>query len=166
MRMTPLHVLCCNPNATLEMIRVLCSTYPEGTVDISLEPYDMYPLEMYLRTNIHSKRYEYHNNVIPRMAQYLSTKVYDSTDCNIHDIIKSGLDHDLVEILYAFMGSSIGVELAKPDNVTGLYPFMTAAASNNQQLDFVYKIAIENPSVFERDTIMVKKGRKRYRRST
>ncbi len=65
---------------------------------------------------------------------------------------------------YFCQGLSIDSELKKPHHVTLLYPFMTAATSNERPLDFVYKIAMLDPTVIMKEAVQViGKGTKRGR---
>ena len=53
-------------------------------------------------------------------------------------------------------------ELTKSHRVTGLYPFMTAAVSNERPLDFVNKISMLDPTVMMKEE-GIRKGCKRGR---
>lgn len=67
----------------------------------------------------------------------ISLLLQSGADCNIHEILKSELHDALIGVLLAFKGikgTPIKRELAKPDCVTGYYPFMTAAKSSNRSL--------------------------------
>jgi hypothetical protein len=151
MNMTPLHVLSCHPNASLDMIRDLAHQYP--TAALVKTKKDMFPVELYLSSK----------NIIRVTIDETSSKLmYDemdkirhvmtnTSDCyTIHDIINSGLtyNHDIWDILLAFQGSSMNVQLSKRDKVTGFYPFMTASLRRDKlNLVDAYHLAMANPTL-------------------
>ena len=106
-----------------------------------------------------------HYCVFPDTNSMISNLLKEVADCSyLHKVIKSGLRNDLMEVLLAFKGLSIDSELKKPHHVTGLYPFMTAAVSNKKPLNFVYKLAMLDPTVIMKEAVQViRKGSKRGR---
>ncbi len=70
-------------------------------------------------------------------------------------MIRSGLryDHNLWDILLAFQGISMNLELSEQYYFTRLYPFMTAAVTNERTLEDVYNLAI-NLSNFSFQTLL------------
>ncbi len=156
MNMTPLHVLSCNPNATLEMIRTLASKYPNAAFVINKN--GIFPVDLYLVTKIivqleksddGTVKYEHSDEIMSLMDR--------GTLYTIHDLIKYGVGYDknLWDILLAFQGLSGNEQLSSQDDITGLIPFMTAAVVKNQPLEFVYKMAMMA------DPTLIKKERRR-----
>ncbi len=93
MSMTPLHVLCCNPNATLEMIRTLASKYPD-TAFVQTKKNGSFPVDFYLVTKIIVKVHlDINNNFVGQYEQRDEIKKWmdRSTHYTIHDLIKYGL---------------------------------------------------------------------------
>lgn len=147
MDLTSLHVLSCNPNATLGMIREIASKCPD--VAMLETKSGSYPVDVYLLTK----------NIVQGRCNYGKLK-YDQSDkirClmkrgihfTIHDLIKSSLryDDDLWDIILAFQGTSVDAEPSTHDNMTRLHAYMTAAVANDRPLHFVYKMAMLDPTI-------------------
>lgn len=60
---------------------------------------------------------------------------------------RSGLSYHLMNVLLAFKGSL--PKTTRHDCDTGLYSFMSAATSSVQSLDFLYKMAMTDPTVIK-----------------
>lgn len=146
MNMTPLHVLSCNPNATLEMIQTLSSKCPDSALVNTKN--ETFPVELYLITkNIVQVQFEESSNCIFNYDQMneIQKLMYTGTEYTIHDLIKYGLNYNkkLWDILLSFQGtSSLNEQLSSQDYITGLFPFMTVAVVNNQPLELVYNLAM------------------------
>ena len=157
MNMTPLHVLSCNPNTTLEMIQTFASKCPDAALVKTKN--DTFPVDLYHLKQLPSLlvprddhfldggggvlKYNKRNEIMKLMNR--------GTKYTIHDVIECGVDYDmkLWDILLAFQGSSVSEQLSSQDNITGLFPLMTAAVVKDQPLDLVYKLAmVVDPIVF------------------
>jgi hypothetical protein len=168
MCMSSLHILSCNSHSTLPMIRELASNFPVAALVKNQD--DMYPIDMYMITKVvvsfdlctkndddeddDDEEWGERSYTEHRLLSYWLRK--SSDDCYLHKMIKysccHGLTYDLMEVLLAFEGLSMDAELKKPDRVTGLCPFMTAATSSNRSLDFVYELAMmTDPTVIMKE---------------
>lgn len=136
MHITPLHVLSCNPSATLEMIRELASKYCPLAL-VMKDAKDNTAQDLYFDSKNMT------NPISDEMTiNYLKSRCADNSDSFIHDMITSGLAYDKIDIFMAFQGKPISPCLSKSHPVTGLLPFMTAVVSHQQRLDCVYDIAM------------------------
>ncbi len=111
----------------------------------------MSPVDMYL---IQNAIVLFNNRLYGRKWSYdecdkISLLLHKGPDCHIHEMIRSGLSYHLIDVLLAFKGVLIDTETTKPDRDTGLYSFMIAATSSVRSLDFVYKMAIIDPTVIQ-----------------
>lgn len=150
MKMTPLHILSCNPNATIEMIKELVVKCPSAAFVKSVN--GLFPVDMYLLTKNMVTYLDLHGNTCTHSEsdKIRSLFVRGSNTSPLHAIIKSSLEDDLMEILLAYYGTSMTEELSNQSKITGMYPFMTAAVSNQRSFDFVYKMAIADPVVVQK----------------
>jgi hypothetical protein len=127
MLMTPLHILCCNPTATIEMIKQLQAAEPQAA---SMENVmNKTPLMILLECK--SMKY----NVLHENGQLLP----------VVGLLEQGLDCDAFEAIRAFSGSNrvLVSELENKDAATGLLPFMYGALLSKCGLDIVYELAME-----------------------
>ncbi len=155
MNMTALHVLSCNPNSTLAMIRELASKCLDAALaqtKIHSFPVDLYLLTKMIVKNTHDEEKSELKNYDQR--DRIRNLLLKGRRYAIHDLIKVDLQYDdnLWNILLSFQGTSINDELPREDVVTGLYPLMTAAVSKERKLEDVYKLAIANPLLFAKET--------------
>lgn len=88
----------------------------------------------------------------------------EAADSYLHKMIKSYecSDH-LMGVYVAFKGLAMDIDLIKPDRVTGLCPFMTAATSIDRSLDFVYEIAMMTDPIVMKKHEALRRGTKRGR---
>ncbi len=170
MGLTPLHILSCNPCATLPMIRELASKCP--TAALVKNYYGMFAIDMYLVTRnmvtYRLKSDEEDDEVDGEMTfdehdDLISLLLKEVVDCSyIHEIIESSsLRFDLMDALFAFKGKARDLELSILDRRSGLYPFMTAATSQSQSLDYVYQMAMLNVSIMEKYEVELGMGSKK-----
>ncbi len=137
MLMTPLHVLCCNPTATLEMIQMLKAAQPDAASRRNVM--DKTPLMMLLESK--SKNYSaFHDE--------------DGQLLPLVGLLEQGLDFDALEMIKSVSGNNIFVsELEIEDETSGLLPFMYGASLGNCGLDVVYELAMEmSPSLLTVET--------------
>ncbi len=130
MGMTPLHILCCNPNITVEMVQVLV----EKEDALALAHTDVTgntPLQLFLRCR-----------------GYLNLVLGDEQEdeesmpslCNL---LKRGIKEKDLAILFALNGNQqIDIMSGQEDEQTGLFPFMSAAMLPAYRLDTVYALAM------------------------
>jgi hypothetical protein len=130
MLMTPLHVLCCNPTVTAEMIQMLKDACPDAASMRNV--LDETPLMMYLKCQ--KKEYSaYHVN-----GQLLP----------LVELLEVGIDYRLLEVICIFYDEAMFVsELEKEDEVSGLLPFMYGASLSDCELGVVYEMAMKRPDL-------------------
>lgn len=109
MIMTPLHVLSCNPNATLDMIQELACKCPAAAF-VETEN-GSFPVELYLLTkNIVQGESNVNNGkIVYNQCEKIRSLLQRGATYNIHNIIKSDItknEHKLWDILLAFQGTS------------------------------------------------------------
>jgi hypothetical protein len=123
MLMTPLHVLCSNPNATIEMIKLLKVAQPDAALMQNVM--DKTPLRMLLECK--SERYHrFHDK--------------DGQLLPLVKLLQQGLDFDALEMILGYDNSM--PELWKIDDTSGLSPFMYGASLVDTKLDVVYEMAM------------------------
>jgi hypothetical protein len=129
MLMTPLHVLCCNPTASIEMIQQLKAAQPRAALMKNVM--NQTPLMMFLE--LKSKRY----NIFHQDGQLLP----------LVELLEKGLDVDALEIIQAFDDEMVTIisEIVKRDDTSGLLPFMYSASLKNCKLNVVYQLAMKFP---------------------
>ncbi len=120
MGMTPLHILCCNPHATFEMMRVVISGEPSSVTQ--MDGTGSTPLELFLRCR----------NLLGFHEKFVKTA---TTLC---DLLERGINYNDLVILFGRQVDS------SRNESTGLTPFMSAAASLRCKLDVVYDLAMRN----------------------
>jgi hypothetical protein len=126
MLMTPLHILCCNPTATTEMIQVLQAAQPDAASMRNVM--NKTPLMMLLESK--SSKY----NVFHDDGQLLP----------LVGLLEQGLDMDALDMIRAFDDDMALVsELENIDDVSGLLPFMHGASLSTCTLEIMYDLAME-----------------------
>jgi hypothetical protein len=136
MLMTPLHVLCCNPTATIEMIQML--------KDVQVEASSMRnvmgktPLMLLLETKSREKYSGFHDedgNLLPVVG-----------------LLEQGLDYEALEMIMSAPANDTEFisELQNNDVTSGLLPFMYGASLEKCGLDVVYELASKHPGLIKR----------------
>jgi hypothetical protein len=126
MDMTALHILCCNPNVTPEMIAILKANSPE---EVNLrDVMGRTPLMMFLKCNGCCTSIEEQNNLL-----------------SIHDLLELGLTGHILEYALPLLAENTYLPELENVNEVGLKPFMVAAALSQCRLDAVYMLAIKRP---------------------
>jgi hypothetical protein len=127
MLITPLHVLCCNPTATIEMILTLKAAQPD--MALARNVMDKTPLMMLLE----SKRKKF------------TTFHEDGELLSLLGLLEQGLDIDALEVIQAYNGDEMVFvsELQIAHEASGLLPFMYAASLPQCRLDLVYVLAMK-----------------------
>jgi hypothetical protein len=135
MGMTALHVLCCNPNVTSEMIAILKDAFPEAVNMTNVM--NMNPLMLFLKCQVGCDK----EGVFPGIHEVLDSGLaWDRINCVL--TLLSNDDGDNDEITF----DSLYTELEKR-NDDGLLPFMVAAASSPLPLYLVYILAAHRPDL-------------------
>jgi hypothetical protein len=136
MLMTPLHVLCCNPAATLEMIQMLKAAQPDAASMRNVM--DKTPLMMLLES---------------KNENYSALHDTDGQLLPLVGLLEQGLDFEALEMIKSTSDNGIipVSELQRDDETSGLLPFMYGASLGNCGLDVVYELAITiSPSLLRR----------------
>mmetsp|Transcript_9380 Transcript_9380/g.11859 ORF Transcript_9380/g.11859 Transcript_9380/m.11859 type:complete len:465 (+) Transcript_9380:280-1674(+) len=171
MSMTPLHILSCNPNATLDMIQVVASKCPIAALvrnSNNMTPIDLYFLTRSITLDHYFEDESHDIDDYPTIyndIENLRFLLHRNSDRQIHEMIMAGVEYNVIEILLAFKGTSINSKLTTPYDRTGLYPLMTVATTCEYSLDDVYKIAMADPNVIRNYDVNIR-GCKRCRKES
>jgi hypothetical protein len=131
MLMTPLHVLCCSPIVTAEMIQLLKTASPDAVSMTNV--FGETPLMMYLKC----KNLEYN-------AFYTNEKQLKP----LTKLLEMGIKQDIMKIILLFYDETLLVsELEKRNETSGLLPFMSAGLLSECGLDVVYELAMQRPKL-------------------
>ena len=126
MGMTPLHVLCCNPTSTTELIKLLKTAQPDTTSMRNV--LGQTPLVMLLEL---------------RAIQYNDYHDEDGRLIPLVDILYVGLEYKALNAMLALDGERrFQSEVELTDKSSGLLPFMYAASLSRCSLDVVYELAM------------------------
>jgi hypothetical protein len=155
---TPLHIVCCNPQSSVEIIEEVYNKNHDAATIVNvtnMTPWHMYLIAKGLITygELHAMIAN-HNNVENSEARDVSRDVSraiwreDAIGNNIHGLIGMGLDYDVYRVTLSLHGVIFYEECNRFSEITGLYPFMLLAASNQYTLcdlyDIVMKTGVEN----------------------
>lgn len=165
--LTPLHIACSNPHATVKVIKKVYNKCRGAATVINAK--GMTPWHMYLVTkgvitcmdflaisNGHD-HYHYSMHHYPEMRSHLQVSDIakallreDVSLNNIHNLIDIGLQcdngdvEDLYDVSLVLHGVSFGQECCHLNGTTRLYPCMTMAASKHYTLCHVYDMAMRS----------------------
>ncbi len=134
MDMTPLHILCCNPHITAEMVRVVVekdeeyvSAYLAHTGDVTGST----PLELFMRCRGYL--------LVNAGEQVFGAEVVESMP-SLCDLLEKGIEVKDLSILFA-LNDNQQVDMSGKDEETSLFPFMSAAVLPGCGLDVVFTLA-------------------------
>jgi hypothetical protein len=152
MIMTPLHVLCCNPTATLESIQMLKAAQPDAASMRNVM--NKTPLMMLLET---------------KSDKYSAFHDEDGQLLPLVGLLEKGLDVDALEMIMSVSANDMVFvsELQSNNETSGLLPFMYGASLENCRLDIVYELAMKFPGLLTRmhqestDNAVSKESKKR-----
>ena len=156
MGMIPLHILSANPAVTKDMIKQLHSKNIEAALVRDIN--DMLPWHMYVVNK--DKRFNMFNVHKDEDGCIISTTKTDtarmilSIEFDADTLVEANLDIDTKEMYLMLTGSSLGEWLETANAVTGFYPFMSMAKSNDCNLEDVYDVAMMNLNTFQRDCVL------------
>ena len=153
MGMTPLHVLCCNIHSTSFMIKQLLFKNRDAALVRSVV--GLTPLQMYLHEkSILSYKYSRDTNTVQLKNEYPINVTDLESPPTIHQLFSyiHGLDYDTLDVMMRFYGLSIERVLISPDEVSGLYPYMSLASSNQYGLDLLYEIVMKVSYIICKET--------------
>ena len=122
MRMTPLHILCCNPHATAEMMNQIM-VEAEPSLFTRTDVAGSTPLQVYLT---------YRN--LMQVGQSIPS---------LQDLLEKGVKCKDLAIL-SVLDRNDEIDLSRQDEDTGLSPFMSAAVATGCGLDVMYTLAMRN----------------------
>lgn len=124
--MTPLHILCCNPKCSLEMMQYIINKFPAAVDEYDIT--GMRPLELFLQL------WDLHN---------------DNDDATVvaplKILLKKGISLCKLEMVYTLNQNSNRedtIDFTTIDEESRLSPFMLAATNKNVPFDVVYYLAI------------------------
>jgi hypothetical protein len=131
MLMTPLHVLCCSPTVTADMLQILKVASPVAASRRNV--LGETPLMMYLKC----KNTEY--NAYHTVSGHLLPLV---------ELIEFGLKSYILKIILIFYDLvKFSSELEERNKSSGLLPFMYCASLSQCGLDTVYEVAMKRPNL-------------------
>ena len=121
MGMTALHVLCCNPNATVNTIKVLKDVYPNAASMRSVV--DMTPLMMFLKCKAPALVY---NGMYTGRQQQRQQQLVPP----LHWLLEHGVRNDVLEIILRVFDDENELVSAFDirDDVSNLLPFIISAS--------------------------------------
>jgi len=159
--MTALHILCLNPNATLDMLKLLVTACPKSsTMEVNMisdmeifhdddmryadEGHEMMtPAKLWLRMKTVSSYYDYDFN--------------DEGKIKLKTALGKGLKwNDLPSLLYI---QSAFPDCKEQDKETLLYPFMQAVLDGDTTLETVFHLALYDPHLIYESSCSRKKRR-------
>jgi hypothetical protein len=150
MLMTPLHVLCCNPIVTAEMIQILKDACPDTASMRNV--LNETPLMMYFKC----KKKEYN-------AYHVDGQLLP-----LVQLLKSGIECKFLKVIWILYDQAMLVsQLEERNELSGLLPFMYGASLEDCGLDVVYELAIKRPDLLlqseEMNEIITRRRAKRKR---
>ncbi len=121
MGMTPLHILCCNPRATIEVMQVAVEEEPSLLTQTDV--IGNTPLQLFLKCR----------------------SLVGTNQClpSLHDLLAMRIKVEDLSILL-LLNDNQQINLSNQDENTGLLPFMSAAVMSGCGLDVVFALAINN----------------------
>ncbi len=140
MGMTSLHILCCNPFISIEMVRVIVEKKEEASILLAqADVTGSTPLQLFLRC----KGFRLLGDEEQEQEQ---EKLMPSS---IYDLLEMGISGEDLSILFALNNNdNRQIELSlRQDKRTGLFSFMSAATLPTCGLDVVYTLAMNDFSI-------------------
>ena len=126
MGMTPLHVICCNPNISNDIISTVHRFRPEAANMKTLD--GKTPLMMLLNT---------------RYGSCTECLFKDELLLPLFDLLKKGINWSILDSILLFNKT----ELESEEKHSGLLPFMLAASLKQCSLDILHQILISRPDL-------------------
>jgi len=151
MGMTPLHILCCNPNVTVEVVKDLVGE--DHSLLTRSDIAHNTPLHLFLRCK----------NLLRNNGGVGVVREEKQLNISFQDILHRGIKHEDLKIILILnrvppqpsspgqasvtIQQTVLLPLCQQDERTGLFPFMTAAMLPECGLDIAYALAMENPAL-------------------
>ena len=123
MGMNPLHVLCLNSQASVQLMRVVVDA-AEPSLLIQKNVMNKTPLQLFLKC-----------------GGLIGDDCDEDSIPTLHDLFDRGIQYDDLAILAVLVKE---IDLTSRDETTRLMPFMLAAMTPKCRLDVVYGLAINN----------------------
>jgi hypothetical protein len=130
MLMTPLHVFCCSPTVTAEMIQILKVGCPDAASMTNV--LGETPLMIHLaHKDKEYKRFYINGQLLPLV-----------------DVLELGINWDILNIIW-ILGNEMMLtsELEERNETSGLLPFMLAGSLSQCGLDIVYELSMKRPDL-------------------
>ena len=165
MGMTPLHILCCNPNATIDIIRNVKNACPKATSLQNVE--GLTPIQMFLewkglRTWIRQSDLKTHHDYDESTKIQRREEVWQNFVLSFHDIFSCmkgrQVNVEALEVLVDVFEDNerVSIDLEGRDESTELLPFMTAASLSDCRLDVTYLLAMHSIHLLSPDASLSK----------
>ncbi len=155
MGMTPLHILCCNPHITAEMVRVIVGEKEEDASALltHTDVTGSTPLQLFMRCRGYEQEEEEEEE-----DKYDPWNLFGADEEEVEslpslfDLLEKGISGEDLSILFA-LNDNQQIELSlNQDEETCLFPFMSAAVLPGCGLDVVYTLAMNNLDVIVSST--------------
>ncbi len=133
MGMTPLHILCCNPHATVQMVQLLVEK--DSSVLTHSDVTESTPLQLFLKCR----------SLLLEDQEQQETETETMTLSSIYDFLNMGISSEDLEFLLVLNDNQEFVtSWRSKDDSTNLFSFMTTATLSSCRLDVVYTLAMKN----------------------
>ncbi len=134
MGMTPLHILCCNLRATVEMVQVIVENDPSLLTRTDVT--ECTPLQLFLKCRR------------PPGGTTCSRQQQEKIPTSFRNLLDMGISGEDVAILLILNDNpEFLMSLRSKDDSTNLFPFMTAATLSYCGLDVVHNLAMKSLDV-------------------
>ncbi len=140
MGMTPLHILICNPFATMELVQMLLEEYPEMSTKETIQ--GLTAIDLYLMCN----NLQSFNEIIRQKQKPINNaRVEDKQDTRLSlcKAIEQGLSWKNIQFL-STLDPIMQEEQCRIDEKTGLFPFLKATTSERCSLEVMFHLAMNN----------------------
>ncbi len=149
MGMTPLHILCCNPHITAEMVRVIMEKEEDASALLAhTDVTGCTPLELFMWCRGYEQEEEEEEKYDPWNLFGADEEEEEVESLpSLFDLLEKGISGEDLSILFA-LNDNQQIELSlNQDEETGLFPFMSAAVLPGCGLDVVFTLAMNDFSM-------------------
>ena len=147
--LTPLHILCSNPQSITNMIKLLYDKSPEAVAIVNyhcMNPWHMYLIQKSVISNEefrkwyhrhHHQQHEdkscrketkYDENNVEKANEWVNALLNENVNHSLHSLIGMGLEYDVVYTTLILHDTSFYKECNTYNETTGVLPFMAMAS--------------------------------------
>ncbi len=140
MGMTPLHILCCNPHITVEMVRVIVEKEEDASRLLAhTDVTGSTPLQLFMQCRGYELEEE---EKYDPWNLFGADEEEDEPTLSLHDLLEQGISGEDLSIVFALKGNQqIDMSLSH-DEGTDLSTFMSAVMLSAYGLDVVFALAM------------------------